>query len=197
MTIAKGRPWGTPGALPPDGRVARTDAEAAALFVEDRGRPIGLLGGDLCRTLGGRGDDGRLRSSEAMTFPVDAGRVVIDGVERWFVAHVVGGSIRRRRWAAVMNAAWLGGSNLAPRAHPNDGWLDVYDASLLLGDIHQVRDRMATGSHLPHPRIAGRRVDSGTLSFERPLPVWADGTLLGRARHLEVFVVADALTVVI
>jgi diacylglycerol kinase family enzyme len=73
----------------------------------------------------------------------------------------------------------------------------VYDASLLLGDIHQVRDRMATGSHLPHPRIAGRRVDSGTLSFERPLPVWADGTLLGRARHLEVFVVADALTVVI
>ena len=35
---------------------------------------LGLLGGDLCKTLGGPGDEARLRSPEAMTFPVDLGR---------------------------------------------------------------------------------------------------------------------------
>ncbi len=46
------------------------------------GRPVpvlGLIGGDLCRTLGGGADQARLRSPDAMTFSVDLGAVVADG----------------------------------------------------------------------------------------------------------------------
>ena len=40
-----------------------------------------------------------------------------------------------------MNAQWVGGLNLGPRAHPNDGLLDVYDARLGLTDVVKVRAR--------------------------------------------------------
>ena len=100
MTIEKGQPWGTPGALPSDGIVVRTDAEARAIVERARraGAPVpalGLLGGDLCRTVGGAGDEARLRSADAVQLPVDLGAALIDGRLHWFVAHLV---VRRRWW---------------------------------------------------------------------------------------------------
>ena len=78
---------------------------------------LGLLGGDLCRTLGGPGDEARLRSDDAMTFQVDVGAALLDGRLHWFVAHL----IARRSWwrgrlVAVMNAEWLGAWDLGPRS---------------------------------------------------------------------------------
>ncbi len=67
MTIEKGQDWGEVGPLPDDGVVVRSDAEARAVVTAARRAneevpPLGLLGGDLCRTVGGRGDEARLRS---------------------------------------------------------------------------------------------------------------------------------------
>src|SRR5690606_11974114 len=56
--------------------------------------PLGLVGGDLCRTLGGRGDVDRVRSDAGMRLPTDLGAVLLDGVQHWFVAHLVA----RRSW---------------------------------------------------------------------------------------------------
>ncbi len=85
MPIAKGQPWGTPAPLPDDAVVVRSDAEAREV-VEDARRarrpypPLGLLGGDLCRTLGGgAGGEKRLRAGPAVRFPVDLGEVLVDG----------------------------------------------------------------------------------------------------------------------
>ncbi len=57
MTIRKGELWGGPTGLPRDGVVAHSDAEARAIVEHARRRgapipPIGLLGGDLCKTMG-------------------------------------------------------------------------------------------------------------------------------------------------
>src|SRR3954462_4070300 len=99
MTIDKGRAWGAPGRMPADGVLVRSDAEARAV-VEDallagvEIPTLGLLGGDLCRTLGGRGDEDRLRSDDAMTMPVDLVSVLVDGRQHWFVSHLVA----RRSW---------------------------------------------------------------------------------------------------
>ena len=91
MTIEKGQPWGSPGALPTDGVVVRSDSEARAIVERARraGTPVpalGLLGGDLCRTVGGAGDETRLHSGEGTRLPVDIGAVLIDGRLHWFVA---------------------------------------------------------------------------------------------------------------
>jgi hypothetical protein len=203
VTIRKGQDWGAPGPLPDDGIVVRSDAEAREAVTAARrdGRPppaLGLLDGDLCRTLGGTGDETRLRSPQAMTFPCDLGAVLLDGRLHWFVASLVarGPWWRGRAWLA-MNAAWLGGWNVAPRAHPDDGLLDTFDARVPAGQRLAVRRRLPLGAHLPHPAIAERRTKAAQARLERPLTVWLDGTPLGQARDLSVRVEPDALTIVV
>jgi hypothetical protein len=189
--------------LPADGVVVRSDAEARAVVTAARrkgGTPpvLGLLGGDLHRTLGGTGDERRLRSSEAMTFPCDLGAVLLDGRLHWFVASLVarGPWWRGRAWLA-MNAAWLGRWNVAPRAHPDDGLLDTFDARVPAGQRLAVRRRLPLGAHLPHPAIAERRAKAVQTRLDRPLTVWLDGTPVGQARDLSVRVEPDALTIVV
>ena len=202
MTVEKGKAWGTPGAvLPDDAVVVRTDADARraleAARHERRPFPVlGLLGGDLCRTLGGGDDEGRLRSGEAVRFTVDVGEVLLDGRLHLFVAHLVA---RNRLWTrafVAMNAQWLGAWNLGPRAHPGDGLLDTYDATLAVGQLGAVRSRLHHGTHLPHPGIEERRTPSIQLTLARPLPVRLDGDDVGKSRNLAVRVEPDALTVI-
>jgi len=203
MAIRKGEAWGAPAPLPDDGVVVASDAEARAVVTAARNdkRPLptlGLLGGDLCRTLGGLGDPSRLRSAEAVTFPVDLGEVLLDGRLFLFVAHLVA---RRRAWrgraVVVMNAAWLGPLNLGPKAHPGDGLLDLSDGALGWRDRVEARRRARVGAHLPHPAIATRRTRAAQLHFERPVPVRLDGELVGAFRDLSVRVEPDALRVVV
>lgn len=203
MTIRRGEPWGEPGALPADGVVVHSDAEANDVVTRARrsGRaipPLGLLGGDLCRTLGGKGDAGRLQSAEAMTFPVDLGAVLIDGQLHWFVAHLVA----RRSWwfgrvVAVMNAQWLGRWDLGPRSHPDDGLLDITDGTMSLGDRWKARRRLPTGTHLPHPALRTSRTAAATFELDPALTVHVDGRPVGRANNLAIRVEPDALTVVV
>ena len=200
--VEKGQPWGEAGALPPDALIVHSDAEARdALEAARRGhRPfpvLGLLGGDLCHNLGGTGDADRLRSPEAMTFGVDVGEALLDGRLHFFVAHLVARTPLWGRTFAVMNAQRRGEWILAPRAHPGDGLLDVYEAELPLLARLAVRSRARHGTHLPHPGIAERRVPSVQVTLPRPLPVELDGVAAGRARTISVRLMPEALTVVV
>lgn len=205
MPIAPGQPWGEPGPLPIGGVVVRSDAEARAVLEDARrtglDRPaLGLLGGDLCRTLGGLGQDGqggRLFSPAAVRFRVDLGEVLLDGKLHLFVAHLVARSRTWSRAFVAMNAAWRGSWNLGPRAHPGDGLLDTYDVNLRLGQLAAVRSRLHHGAHLPHPGIRERRTAAIQMDLERPLAVELDGERVGVARSLSVRVEADALIVVV
>ena len=202
MTIEKGRAWGRASPLPPGGVVVHSDAEARAVLEEARreGRPyppLGLLGGDLCRTLGGPGDEGRLRSSEASTFTVDLGQVLVDGHLHLFVSHLVARSVLWSRAFVAMNAQWHRSWNLGPRAHPGDGLLDTYDVRLGPSDLLRVRPRLHHGAHLPHPGIRERRVPAAQVDLGRPRPVRLDGVAVGRARALSLRLEPDAVTVVV
>jgi hypothetical protein len=202
MTIRKGEPWGEPGTLPADGVVVHTDAEARAVVTAARraGEPIptlGLLGGDLCRAVGGTGDERRL-VQDGVVLPVDLGAVLVDGRLHWFVAHLVA----RRGWwrgrvVAVMNAQHLGRWDVAPRGHPNDGRLDVLDGDLSLGQRWEARRRLRTGTHVPHPGIEERHVSALQIELAPGTDVWLDGDRVGPARNLSVRVEPDALRCVV
>lgn len=203
MGIARFEAWGEPGPLPAGGVIVRSDAEARAVVEQARRRNedlpvLGLLGGDLCRTLGGRGDEARLHSESAMRLPVDVGSVLIDGRLHWFVAHL----IARRSWwrgrvVAVMNAEWLGAWSLGPRSHPGDGLLDISEGDLSFADRLKARRRLVSGDHLAHPDIRTERVRARQFDFDPALDIWLDGERVGRARALSVRVEAAVLTVVV
>lgn len=203
MTIRKGETWGEPGPLPRHGVVVRSDAEAREIVTAARRAnepipPLGLLGGDLCRTLGGTGDEARLHSDAAMQLPVDLGAVLVDGRLHWFVAHLV---VRRSWWRGrvlvAMNAQFLGAWDVVPRGHPNDGRLDVLDADLPFDERLQVRARLKHGTHLPHPRIEERHVAALQVELAHPTPVVLDGVPLDDARSLAIRIEPDALVCVV
>jgi hypothetical protein len=203
MAIRKGEAWGEPGALPRHGVIVATDEEAADIVTAARRAgepvpPLGLVGGDLCRTLGGRGDRARLRSDDATTFAVDLGEVLLDGTLHLFVAHLVA---RPPLWlgrsVVAMNAAWLGNLNLGPKAHPGDGLLDVTDGQVPIGQLLAARKRARLGTHVPHPGLKVQRVAAVQCSFAKPTVVRLDGRRIGAFRDLSIRVEPDALTVVV
>ena len=203
MTVERGRAWGRLAPLPVDGVVVSSDRDAAAVVADARARgdalpTIGLLGGDLCRTLGGTGDEARLHGPDAITLPVDVAEVDIDGHAHVFLAHVVA---RRTWWTgrvwAAMNAEWLGEWDVAPRAHPGDGLLDTFDVSMSLRDRIKARRRLATGTHVPHPAIAQQRVGRAEVGFDSRLGIWIDGLRVSDATSLAVRVTGEVLDVVV
>ena len=201
MTIRRGEDWGVRGPLVDGASAVSTDAELAALVAAARGvglREAGLVGGDLCRTVAGRGDRDRLRTTEARRLPIDVGTVALDGgAPRVFVAHVIAGRRLRGPVMAAMNAQFYGRWDVAPRAHPNDGRLDVLEAQLRAGDRWKAWRRLPRGAHVPHPGLAERRITEGEVTLGHAVPVRIDGRPAGRATTLQFRCVADALTVVI
>lgn len=202
MTVEKGRDWGEAGAAPADTVLVRSDAEARHALEAARraGEPLptlGLLGGDLCRTLGGRGDAERLRAG-GVRVAVDLGVALLDGRRHLFLAHL----LARRSWwhgpvLAVMNAQFVGPWNVAPRAHPGDGRLDILQSDLPLGDRWKARRRLASGTHVPHPGIAQTRPSAWTTELARPTPIWLDGERVTDARTLAVRLEPDAVQVLV
>ena len=203
MPIRRGEDWGESGGLGADGVLVSSDAEARSVIEDARraNRPLpelGLLGGDLCRTLGGRGDAEAIHSPEAWRFAVDLGAVLLDGRLFWFCAHL---AARRKGWAGealvAMNAAWWGSWNLGPKAHPGDGLLDVSHGRLSVRDRLRALRRMGTGDHLPHPQIRYRRTGAFQMELERPLMVELDGQPVQKASNLSIRVEPAALIVVV
>jgi diacylglycerol kinase family enzyme len=203
MTIRKGRAWAENGPLAAGAPVVDSDAELRAIVERARrdGREpgeVGLLGGDLCRTLGGLGRPDRLGTAEAVRAPVDIVRAELDGRLHWFCAHLVA-----HRWCWVgeavvaMNAEWLGDRKLGPRAHPNDGLVDVTTGSLAWQERLAARSRARTGTHVPHPRLRTPRSSHVDIELPRATPVWLDGVPAGRVRRVVLDVEPDALVVVV
>ncbi len=198
MTIEKGELWGREQHVPLATPVVDTDrdlvrAHAAGELV------VGLNGGDLWRTLGGRGEVSTRLGTTAWVVPVDLARVTLDGQDLGLIAaHVVA---RRRFWrgeaAAIMNAEWWGERDMAPRAHPGDGRVDTIVGALAFRVLLQARQRVRSGTHVPHPALSVRRTERFVHTFEAPRRIWMDGVRRGRGTELVVQVVPDAISVVV
>ena len=202
MTIRRGESWGDQATVPEGLEVLADDAALyRALNRPEPPRSVGLLTGDLARTVGASGDPERLRpGAEAVRLTIDVGQVDLDGGTYRFAANAV---VRRAWWTgrivAVCNAQFIGPWDVAPRSHPNDGYLDTLEVHRDMGVRQRwgARGRLPTGSHVPHPLIATRRQRTGEWTFSRPHRVWIDGVPVGATRRLAVSVAPDALTVYI
>lgn len=200
MTIERGGVWGEPVAEAVGSErsaVAATDAEVAELAVRGE-KVIELIefDGDLARTVG---VDRARPEIERFAYPIDLGLVRLDdGPERPFVAGVIA-----RRWlwrgefAVVSNCGWSGRWYVGPRAHPNDGILDVTVGSLGPTQRLLARGRVPTGTHLPHPRLATRRSAVWEHRFPVAVSVTIDRRPVGRATSIRASVQPDCFMLVV
>ena len=202
MTIRKGEDWGAEGPLPPGVEICADDASVHDAL--NRAHPptcIGLLTGDLARTVAASGRVDRfVEDGQVLLLPVDVGVVEHDAGTHRFVSHVV----VRRSWLVgtvlvISNAQFIDNWDVAPRSHPNDGWLDITEVlpSMPVRQRLRARGLLPTAGHLPHPSIRTRRVREGSWEFRRELDVWVDGVKVGRTRSVRVRCEPDALTVCI
>jgi YegS/Rv2252/BmrU family lipid kinase len=73
-----------------------------------------------------------------------------------------------------------GGMKISPRSYPGDGVLDVLVFKGPKSDSFTLLPRVYRGEHIPHDHIAEFRVKNAlTIDADRPLPVEADGEVLG------------------
>ena len=200
--------FGVEGEIPPEAVTAGSDAAAGRIVAEARRAnravpPVVLTGGDLARTLGvetgrraGTARSDAPQGATGVRVAVDVGAALVDGRLCWFVAHLVA----RRSWwrgrlLVAANASFIGRWNAAPRSHPGDGRLDVFDADPPLTVRLAARRRLPSGSHVPHPQITQRRIAAAQYDLDPALDVYLDGVRLGRARTLSLRVEAGALEV--
>jgi len=202
MSVRRNEDWGELGKMPADTIVATSDREVSRLveraWRDDAALPeVGLAGGDLRRALGGRRNARRLQGDDdVLVAMIDVGSVIVNGQRFAFVAQVIA---RSRRWTspvfAVMNSEWLGDWIVAPRAHPGDGYFDLVEARLSLGDRLKARRRLPTGTHVPHPAIQVRKITNTEIGFGATRMIYVDGELVGAATAMQIECHREALRV--
>ena len=92
----------------------------------------------------------------------------------------------------VMNGQYLRGADLAPRGHPGDGSCEVQVYALAPGQRRLMRSRLGSGSHLPHPAITTARGRAVAVRLQAAAPVEVDGRPVGKAKTLDIQVLAGA-----
>jgi hypothetical protein len=193
MSVRPNRDWGDVGPMPAHTPVAGSDRAVGRLVEEawahhDPLPAVGLTGGDLRRALGGRRDgDALRRDPDVFSAGIDVGSIVVGGTRYAFVAHLVA---RSRWWTgpvfAVMNSEWLGDWIVAPRAHPGDGYFDLIEARLSVGDRLEAKRRLPTGTHVPHPSITVRKIATAVLPLGTTRTIYVDGERVGTATALHI-----------
>lgn len=165
MTIEKGREWGSSVLVPPNVIRASSDAELAT---NQQGSLCIVTAGDLWRTLGE--PTIRHEGDVATAVSIDALEVTVNTTSDAFVllasSSVQIGNLlslssawRHRRFVVLTNCGLINDANVAPRAHPNDGVFDVVTFSGNMNFKQRLlsRQRLRTGTHLPHPHISVSR----------------------------------------
>jgi YegS/Rv2252/BmrU family lipid kinase len=80
----------------------------------------------------------------------------------------------------VANGQFFGGGmKIAPKAVPTDGLLDVQIEHARKRDAIALMPKIYKGQHVPHPDILEAKRVRVAIEADRPLPIEADGELLG------------------
>ena len=212
MTIRKFGSYGTSVSRPPILNVLRSDLEIAQHYVYGEiAAPCTLTNGSIAQSLGINSEisiDDPLHDQQMTLVKIDllqidyrttassnansstSSRVVVAGTL----------AIQHRTQLStcliLSNSGILHGRDVLPRAHPNDGFVDVLEVDPKISTRQRAIawHRSATGSHLPHPDIRVSR----SIDFQwsgSPAQMIADGVTYKGVVWLQCTVLADAMSI--
>jgi len=192
--ITRGDQWGIPTTRIPADLLVNGDRELAASSTDSR---LIVRGGDIAHSLGDPpppavGD----RCTEV---PIDALRISItfkNASAQTLIAasHVMVGNWLRGRLVCVSNGGFIGALNVSPRAHPNDGFLDLMtiDPSMGIQQRLRARKKSVLGTHTPHPLVETGRARSFAFSCQsRSEPLRVDGRRISSWSAVQVEIMPD------
>ena len=163
--IRRGEEWGSSTTRTESDVVVKGDIAFALCSPEHR---LIVSGGDIARTLGDPPppDIG----ASCTEVPIDALRITItlrngNTITQIASSHVMIGNWFRGRLICVTNGGFIGRKNVSPRAHPNDGFLDVMSLlpSMGLQQRYRARQKSILGTHISHPLVETSR--ARTIEF--------------------------------
>jgi hypothetical protein len=214
--IRPGEEWGEPTAQPADAVVEGGDATLARWVNETSGGLVQFLpssDSDIARAVGLSSPAAEMHATHEV--PLDVLRfanghsglavnmvvlgVAPDRLRRGAQRTKVRVEVDGRVWfddtattVVVATGEYLRGLDVSPRGHPGDGRAEVQVYAVRTGERRAMRGRLATGTHVPHPRIAQRTGRAVSVRTTDPLPLEVDGRLLGMTNGLAVEVLAGA-----
>ena len=219
--IRKGDQWGSAASGGPDLEIDGNDSVLARSVV--RSGPVPLIGyrptpdADLARAVGLTPDTPRATELALDALEVEVG----DGEARIAVNAVVLGTApdRLTRWTRhrmfevavsdrsvwsgratgviVANGQFLRGADIVPRGHPGDGRAEIQVYAPGAGERAEMRRRLATGTHVPHPRILERSGRVVEITTSAPVPVEIDGVTAEPSARIRVTVLPGALRILV
>jgi putative lipid kinase YegS-like protein len=218
--LRHGEPWGRAATGPPDDEVTGDDADLAAFATRHPGALVRFrpsAGSDLARALGIKPDDAGTTEVAIDTLTLAPGLDAVSVVN----AVVLGPPPDRLRWPAravdvtvrldgrpwfsgrattvvVANGQFLRRADVVPRGHPGDGWAEVQVYALARRERRGMRRRLATGTHVPHPRVLGSRARRIEIEVaRRRLPLEVDGRRRGGTDRLAVTLVPASIRLLV
>lgn len=216
--IKPGEEWGRPASSAPDVEVVGGDPDLAAAVARHPGvlvrfRPdatsdlAGAVGLDRAVDLGVELDLDLLRLDDAqlpaVNAPVAVNMVVIgrppDALGPWVRCFGANVAIDGRpvfhgpcTTIVVATGQFRHGLDVVPRGHPGDGRAEVQIYAVPRRQRRELRNRLSTGTHVPHPGITQRSGRQVRVSIDRPVSVEIDGRPAPEADRVEITVVPGA-----
>ena len=205
MAIRAGEPWGVACDSAPDVTIEGDDAALLRAVTTNPGalirfepvpssqigRVLGLVSGSAPSGIAVPMDLLRLSDGRA------AVNMVILGTppdrQRWHTRVVDFGPPTGTATAVVVaNGQFRNGVDLVPRGHPGDGRAEVHTYRLQRRERSAMRGRLASGTHVPHPRIETH--SARTVSFQAPgsVSIEIDGRPCSQVAEITVSVVPNA-----
>ena len=183
--------------ISPTLKIASDEKEIIALY-ESGESLIGLQGGDLYESLGGRGVGQQDREKRTVGLKLDLGQLVV-GQERHLFASYCKVSNPLRPWYTiwVINSPIIGHRRISPKSHPADGLLDIIEFSLTFRESLKAYKRSMSGDHLPHPHIKTSKKRTHTINPRGKRKVVIDGRKVAYSKELSISVIPHAIAVVL
>jgi hypothetical protein len=209
--ITPGKEWGAPCDAQPDLEVHGGDTDLASAVAQHPGTLIRFTpnaDSDIARAVGLRAGD----PQRNWAVPMDVLRIDDEKLEGRIAVNmaILGTPPDEANWrshtlsidvdgtttpgfcAVVATGQYRNGLDLVPRSHPGDGWAELQLYNLPARHRAAMKDRLATGSHLPHPNITQRRIHTTTLTTPTPLQFDLDGLRLDPVQSVSITVVSNA-----
>ena len=178
-------------------KVASNEKEIIALY-ESGESLIGLQGGDLHESLGGRGVGEREGDEGTVGLKVDLGQLVI-GKSNYLFASYCKISKPLKPWYTiwVVNSPIIDHRRISPKSHPADGLLDIVEFSLSFRQSLKAYKRAKSGDHLPHPQIKTSKKRTYMINARGKRKIIIDGKKIAYGKEISLSVIPHAIAVIL